>query len=121
MKKLQYILAILLFLVSAATSAQDDLNQYLQTAAKNNPGLKARFNEYMAALEVAPQVKALPDLQVAFGYFIQPVETRVGPQRFKISVSQMLPWFGTNGAKEDVAVQAAKAKFEAFQEAKSKL
>ena len=75
----------------------------------------------MAALEVAPQVKALPDPQVAFGYFIQPVETRVGPQQFKISASQMFPWFGTLKAKENVAIQAAKAKYEAFQEAKSKL
>jgi len=114
---------ILLFLASTTilSSAQEDLNQYLETAAENNPGLKARFNEYMAALEVGPQVKALPDPQLAFGYFIQPVETRVGPQQFKISVSQMFPWFGTLKAKENVAIQAAKAKFEAFQETRSKL
>ncbi len=121
MKKIQYIIGILLVLISLMVSAQEDLNKYLETAAENNPGLKARFNEYMAALEVAPQVKALPDPQVAFGYFIQPVETRVGPQQFKISVSQMLPWFGTLKAKENTAVQMAKVKFEAFQEAKSKL
>ncbi len=121
MKKIQYIIGVLLVLISSMVSAQEDLNKYLETAAENNPGLKARFNEYMAALEVAPQVKALPDLQVAFGYFIQPVETRVGPQQFKISVSQMLPWFGTLKAKENTAVQMAKVKFEAFQEAKSKL
>ncbi len=121
MKKIQYIIGILLVLISSMVSAQEDLNKYLETAAENNPGLKARFNEYMAALEVAPQVKALPDPQVAFGYFVQPVETRVGPQQFKISVSQMLPWFGTLKAKENTAVQMAKVKFEAFQEAKSKL
>jgi outer membrane protein TolC len=75
----------------------------------------------MAALEIAPQVKALPDPQMAFGYFIMPVETRVGPQQFKLSASQMFPWFGTLKAKENVAIQAAKAKYEAFEEAKSKL
>lgn len=112
---------VFLVLSTFLVSAQEDLNNYLETAAENNPGLKAQFNQYMAALEVAPQVKALPDPQVAFGYFIQPVETRVGPQQFKISVSQMFPWFGTLKAKENVAVQAAKAKYEAFQEAKSKL
>lgn len=122
MKKfIKYIFSLLLIAFSLSGNAQDQLNSYLEQAAENNPGLKARFNEYMAAMEIAPQVKALPDPQVAFGYFIKPVETRVGPQRFKISLSQMLPWFGTTGAKEDVAVQAAKAKFEAFQEAKSKL
>jgi cobalt-zinc-cadmium efflux system outer membrane protein len=112
---------ILLLLFSSTASAQDDLDSYLKTAAQNNPGLKARFNEYMAALEVAPQVKALPDPQLAFGYFIQPVETRVGPQQFKLSVSQMFPWFGTLKARENEAITMAKAKYEAFEEAKSML
>ena len=97
------------------------LDRYLVIAAENNPGLKTRFNEYLAALEVVPQVKALPDPQLSFGYFIQPVETRVGPQQFKISASQMFPWFGTLKTKENVAIQTAKARYEAFEEAKSKL
>ncbi|TAJ11295.1 TolC family protein [Marinilabiliaceae bacterium JC017] len=113
-------LSISIFCISPATG-QNELNGYLQTAAENNPGLKAKFNTYMAALEVAPQVKALPDPQVSFGYFIQPVETRVGPQEFKLSASQMFPWFGTLKAKENIAIQTAKAKYEAFEEAKSKL
>ncbi len=95
--------------------------RYLTTAAENNPGLKARFNEYMAALEVIPQVKSLPDLRFAFGYFIQPVETRVGPQNAKISLDQMFPWFGQLKANESVAVEQAKAKYELFEEAKSRL
>ncbi len=121
MKNIKYIIGILLLLISSMASAQEDLNRYLQIAAENNPGLHVKFNEYMAALEVAPQVKALPDPQIAFGYFIMPVETRVGPQQFKLSASQMFPWFGTLKAKEYTANQAAKAKYEAFEEAKSKL
>jgi len=121
MKKYRIITGMFIMLISLVVSAQDDLNRYLEIAAENNPELKARFNEYMAALEVAPQVKALPDPQVAFGYFIQPVETRVGPQQFKLSASQMFPWFGTLRAKENVAVQTAKAKYELFEESKSKL
>ncbi|MBL4623918.1 MAG: TolC family protein [Flavobacteriales bacterium] len=89
--------------------------------AENNPGLKARFAEYNASLEKVLQVGTLPDPSVSFGYFISPVETRVGPQRAKISASQMFPWFGTLDAKEDVMIQQAKAKYEAFEEAKSKL
>lgn len=122
--KISIIVIAIIFLLTLTASvltAQDDLNNYLKIAAENNPGLKARFSEYLAALEIVPQVKALPDPQVAFGYFIQPVETRVGPQQFKISASQMFPWMGTLKAKENLAVQAAKAKLEAFEEAKSKL
>ena len=121
MKRYRYIIGMFFLLFSAMLSAQQELESYLLVAAENNPGLKAKFNDYMASLELAPQVKALPDPTVAFGYFISPVETRVGPQQFKISASQMFPWFGTRGAKENVAIQSAKAKYETFLEAKSKL
>lgn len=116
-----YITIVVFFLFSLSVSAQEELNNYLNTAAENNPGLKAKFSEYMAALEKITQVGALPDPTIAFGYFIQPVETRLGPQQAKISISQMFTWFGTLGAIEDVAVQKAKAKFEMFEEAKSRL
>jgi len=120
MKKYIYILGLLL-LIPFVASAQNDLDKYLVIAAENNPGLKVKFMEYMAALEVAPQVKALPDPQVAFAYFISPVETRVGPQQFRFSGSQMFPWFGSLQAKANIANQDAKARYEAFLESKSRL
>ena len=122
MKKTKYIIITVLILSGSFLShSQDILENYLIEAANNNPGLQAQFNEYMAALEKIPQVGALPDPTLAFGYFIQPVETRLGPQQGRISVSQMFPWFGTLDAKEDVATQMAKARYEMFEEAKSKL
>jgi outer membrane protein TolC len=101
--------------------AQEDLGRYLQIAAENNPELQVKFNEYMAALEVIPQAKALPDPQIAFAYFVSPVETRMGPQQFKISASQFFPWFGTLGAKNDAAIELAKSEYEVFEETKSRL
>ena len=98
-----------------------NLEQYLIMAAENNPELKALFNEYLAALEEVVQEGALPDPQLGFGYFIQPVETRVGPQRAKVSLSQKFPWFGTLDARQDVAAERAKAKFQAFEDAKLEL
>ena len=117
----KWIISISILLLSLSIEGHDILDKYLIMAAENNPGLKARFNEYMAALEEAPQVKSLPDPKLAFGYFIKPVETRVGPQEFKISAYQMFPWFGTLKTKESFAIQTAKAKYENFEEAKSKL
>ncbi len=101
--------------------AQSKLNEYLKEAAINNPALKAKFNAYNASLEKIPQVGTLPDPQLTFGYFILPVETKNGPQQAKISFTQMFPWFGTLSSKEDVFISAAKAKYEDFEEAKSKL
>ena len=83
--------------------------------------MKAKFNEYLAALEKVPQVGGLPDPTGSFGYFILPVETRVGPQHAKFSAMQMFPWFGTLGAKKDVAAEMAKQKYEVFEDEKSRL
>lgn len=121
MKKYIIILLGLLAVQNIALYAQQNIDNYLEVAAKNNPDLKAQFNAYLAALEQIPQVKALPDPTIAFGYFIQPVETRVGAQQAKVSIAQMFPWFGTRNAKENVAVEIAKSKYELFEEAKSKL
>ncbi len=115
---LTYILALLLPVLAMG---QEELNKYLTIAAENNPGLKAAFNNYLSALEKAPQVRALPDPQLAFGYFIQPVETRNGPQEIKFSATQMFPWFGTLKAKENSTIQQAQAQYELFEEKRSKL
>ena len=115
------IVIIILMLIGFSAPAQDELDDYLVTAAENNPGLKATFNEYMAALEKVPQAGSLPDPTLAFGFFIRPVETRLGPQQARISATQMFPWFGTLNAKEDVVTEMAKAKYELFEEAKSRL
>ncbi len=102
-------------------AAQNALPDYLKTAAENNPELASKFNEYNASLQIIPQVKALPDPKVSFAYFIMPVETRTGPQQFKISASQFFPWFGSLKAKENTAIQAAKAKYEIFNQTKTTL
>jgi len=115
------ILFSLLLLISINTYSQSTLENYLKIAAKNNPQLKATFSEYMAAMEKVPQVGALPDPQVAFGYFIEPVETRVGPQKWKFNLAQSFPWFGLLEAKENVATEMANAKFEKFENTKSNL
>src|SRR5699024_10226552 len=101
--------------------ANTQLDRYLQEAAQNNPELKARFQEYLAALQQAPQVNTLPDPELSFGYFINPIETRLGPQQARLGLTQMFPWFGTLGARGDAAAQMAKAKFEVFQETRNNL
>jgi outer membrane protein TolC len=114
---------VLSFLLMLSTSlfSQENLENYLEIAARNNPGLKAKFSDYMAAMEKVPQVGTLPDPTFAFGYFIQPVETRVGPQKWKANISQSFPWFGLLEAKEDVATEMAKSKYEIFENNKSNL
>ncbi len=119
--KLSLIVYSLLLLFTVNLNAQDKLESYLKTAGENNTELKAKYLEYQVALEDVDGVGALPDPSISFGYFISPVETRVGPQQFKISATQMFPWFGTLSSKEDVAIKKAESKFNAFENYRNSL
>ena len=112
------LIFILLFPI---VSNSQSLEEYLEQAASNNPGLQARYTDFEASMQRIPQAKALPDATISFGYFVSPVETRVGPQRAKFSLMQMFPWFGSQGEKEDAATLAAQAKFQEFLNAKNEL
>jgi len=124
MKIYKYIIIAAILLLSQQSFGQvnkEKLDGYLVEAAENNPGLKSFFNTYMAAMEKIPQVGTLPDPQFAFGYFIQPVETRLGPQKASFAVKQAFPWFGLLASKEIVEAEKAKAKYELFENAKANL
>jgi outer membrane protein TolC len=94
-----------------ATEKPDNtaLAHYLALAAQNNPSLEAAFNQWKAALEGATVAGALPDPRFNYGYFIESVETRVGPQRQKFGLSQAFPWFGTLKLKRGAALEQAAA------------
>ena len=97
------------------------LNEYLQYAALNNPGLEAAFNRWKASLERVPQATSLPDPRFTYQYYIEQVETRVGPQRQSVAVSQTFPWFGKLKLRGDVALAAANAEKARYETAKLKL
>ena len=119
MKKITYIL-FLMMSISFMINAQS-LDEYLKIAAENNPALKSKFKTYEASLEKVNQVGSLPNPTLDFGYFISPIETRVGPQQAKIGVMQMFPWLGTLNAKEEVVANMAKSKYELFEAEKKQL
>lgn len=85
-------------------NAPRTLAQYLAYAAIHNPGLKAAFEEWKAALEQIPQAKALPDPKFTYGYFIERIDTRQ-----QAGIMQEFPWFGKIEARTDAATAAVKA------------
>ncbi|KYG77252.1 transporter [Roseivirga spongicola] len=119
MKKI-ICLSGLIMLLSLQVQAQT-LEEYFVQAAKNNPSLQAKYKSFEALLEKIPQVNSLPDPTLSFGYFISPVETRVGPQRARLSFNQMFPWFGTLKASGDVAALNADAQYQSFLDERNKL
>ena len=89
-------------------TANSDLTDYLRYALTTNAGLKSYFDTWKSAVEVISQVGVLDDPKIKFSYFIDEVETRVGPQNQIIMVSQAFPWFGVLGLKENIETSKAK-------------
>ena len=85
------------------------LDEYLAYALANSPETRASFELWRAARFRISRAGRLPEPTVAFGYFLRTVETRVGPQRYKLGVSQAFPWPTKLSAGEEAAAERAKA------------
>jgi outer membrane protein TolC len=114
-------LIIVGLLIGLLAGAQDSLNIYLTLAAKNNPTVLQKYNEYLAALQKVPQAGSLPDPQLNLGVFLSPMELVGGNQLAEIQLMQMFPWFGTLRAAKDEMSLMANARFESFRDAKLQL
>ncbi len=97
------------------------LPDYLVYAALHNPGLEAAFDRWKAVLEKIPQVRSLPDPRFTYAYYIENVETKVGPQRHKIDLSQAFPWFGKLDLRGDIALEEANIQKQTYEKIKLSL
>lgn len=112
-----------IFILSLVTSGygQASLEDYLRIAEQSNPGLQAKRTNVEIALQKAAQVGSLPDPTLAVSAFGQMVETRVGQQMARISLTQMFPWFGALKAKRHFAAIQAEAQYAAYLDARNNL
>ena len=83
-----------------------ELPSLIRVAVERNPKVKAAKARWQATIEQYPQVTALPDPMFMYGYFLRSVETRVGPQRHRVSFSQAFPYPGTLDAAGQVVKKA---------------
>jgi outer membrane protein TolC len=88
------------------------LDDYLKIASLNNPGLRAQFYKWKSSLKRAGYIAKPSDPQLIFAYFIENVETRVGPQEQKWGVRQKLFWPGTFKTKKRATLYTAEAEYE---------
>ncbi len=111
---------LIIFILFFAYNVEgQSINDYYIIAAENNPELKAKYKEFEAAMQKIPQVSSLPDPNLSMGYFISPVETRLGPQNMRFSLTQIFPWFGTLKAQKNATTLMAESKYQAFLNAKN--
>jgi outer membrane protein TolC len=97
------------------------LEDYLRYAALNNAGLESAFNSWKAELERIPQVSSLSDPKFTYKHFIEEVETRVGPQRQSVGISQTFPWFGKLKLRGEIAVESANIARQRYEAEKRRL
>jgi outer membrane protein, heavy metal efflux system len=96
-------------------SNDGSLQQCLVYGALQSPKLEQSFHAWRAAILRVPQVSALADPKVSFGYFIEEIQTRTGQMEQQLSLTQSFPWWGLLEAKGDVAAAAAQSKWHAYE------
>ncbi|XCN73674.1 MAG: TolC family protein [Candidatus Electrothrix aestuarii] len=74
--------------------AKKPLSSYLEQALANNDSLQAMRAKLRAISYKIPQTGVLPDPKLAVQYYLEPIETRTGPQQAALGITQGLPWFG---------------------------
>lgn len=117
-KILSTFIALCGFVAVSAQQQTDSIMNYLEIAARNNPGVLQKFNEYKAALQKVPQAGSLSDPELNVGVFLSPMELVNGNQISEIQLMQMFPWFGVlKNAKDEMSLMA-NAKYESFRDAK---
>ena len=115
---------ILLFFsicLSVVNSYGQDLQSYIDEAIANSPEIQKYELRYAISSEKINEANWIPNTEISAGYFVSEPETRVGAQRARFSVKQMMPWFGTITARENYASSMADADYVEVTIAKRKL
>ena len=117
---IKLVLALGSCFLSLFMNAQQ-LETFIDEALANSPEIQKFELQYSIASEKINEVDTMPNTEFGVGYFVSQPETRTGGQRFKVSVKQMLPWFGNITARENYVSSLADAKYEDIVIAKRKL
>ena len=99
----------------APGSSAHKLEVLLDTALKENPGIRAAFETYKKEVENYRVETGYPDPQISMTYFTNPIETRLGPQDYNLTLSQKIPFPGKLGKAGDIVesdIRIAKLKLD---------
>lgn len=117
-KKALLILSSFLFVFSAQSQ---ELQTLIDEALTNSPEIQKIDFQYQIASEKVNEVNSLPNTEFNAGFMAVKPEMDMPMERFRVSVMQMLPWFGTITARENYATSMADAQYVEVTIAKRKL
>lgn len=108
-----WTLCLSIFFSTGALADSFSTNLTLQAAldygAENNPQLQAAFHQWKGSEQNIAVQKGLPDPTFTYGYYLESIETRTGPQNQRFGLSQTFPGFGKRSMKKAIATDRAAA------------
>ncbi|MFD2552245.1 TolC family protein [Bizionia sediminis] len=107
-RKAVLILCSLFFVLS---SQSQELETLINEALANSPEIQKFDLKYKIASEKVNEVNSLPNTEFNLGVMAVKPEMDMPMERFRVSVMQMLPWFGTITARENYVSSVADAQY----------
>jgi len=100
----------------AESPKTETLLNLVSEAVNNNPGVSETYESWRAAEYRVNQFMSLPDAKARYTFFGESVETKVGPEKYKIGASQTIPFpakLGVRGKAQSRKARMLKEKHEA--------
>ena len=94
---------------AAMPSSDHSLEHWIKASLENNPRIQSAYHQWKSKQAMSAAAGSLPDPSLTIDYFIDEVQTRTGPQQYRLMLVQKLPWFGKRQLDADIAGQAADA------------
>ena len=88
-------------------SPDSSLADLIAEALDRNPEVRAAHERWLAARSRIEAATSLEDPVFSYTNFLKNVETRVGPQRNRLGISQKFPFFGKLSLKGEIASRNA--------------
>lgn len=94
------------------------LEEALRYGSLQNAALRSAFYQWKASVHDIKQATSLDDPEFSFKFFIEEVETRVGPQKEMYSIGQKFPFPGKLYTQGRAATAMSRQKYADYQKAK---
>ncbi len=105
----KHFLWIMLLFAAALPADENAWQELAQEALQNNTDIQAAYERYRAATQDPQIAGQYPDPQLMWTHWLEPVETRLGPQENVLNLTQRVPFPGKLSAREQQAAGAAEA------------
>jgi len=95
--------------IKAETNFQKPLKlpELIGEALEKNPEIIAAREKWQSAQEIIEAKRALPDPEFSYTYFVDSIETRVGPENQIFGAKQKFPFYGKRDLRAEVASKEA--------------